>query len=76
MLSNTHNGWNGEFLLLSIVKELEDIISNDNTALSAEDVYGTHDCNLLCSMKKFWISEGEMVVSFIVEKVFEVKKFC
>lgn len=42
MGERTYNGGNCEVVLLSIVEELEDIISDDDSGLSAENVKGTH----------------------------------
>jgi len=38
----TYNGRDSELVLLSIVEELQDIVTDDNTALAGENVFGTH----------------------------------
>lgn len=45
-MSGTYDGWYSEFVFLAIVEELQDIISNDDSGLAAENVLDTHDCNL------------------------------
>lgn len=34
-------------MLLSIVKELQDIITNNDARFAAENILSTHDCGLL-----------------------------
>jgi hypothetical protein len=41
----SHNGWDGEFLLLGILEESEDIVAHNDTGLPGEDVLGTHICS-------------------------------
>lgn len=41
----THNSGDGEFVLLGVVEEFEDIITDDNTGLAAEDILNTHICS-------------------------------
>lgn len=42
----TYDGWNGKVVLLSVFEKIEDIITNDDSGLSAENVCATHlvDC--------------------------------
>lgn len=51
--SHAYNSWDSELVLLSIVEELEDIVSNNNTGLAAEDVGGTHDCGCMRVLRLF-----------------------
>ena len=37
-----YNGWNGKVVLLSVVKQLEDVVTVDDAGLAAENVGGTH----------------------------------
>lgn len=39
----THNGGNGKVLLLSVLKETEDIVTDDDTGLAAQLLEDTHD---------------------------------
>jgi hypothetical protein len=39
----THDGGDGELVLLSIVEQLQDIITNNDTALAGKNVLDTHD---------------------------------
>jgi hypothetical protein len=39
----THNGGDGELVLLSVVEQLQDIITHNDTALTGENVLDTHD---------------------------------
>jgi hypothetical protein len=39
----THDGGDGELVLLSIVEQLQDIITNNDTALARKNVLDTHD---------------------------------
>lgn len=43
--TNTYDGWDGKVVLLGVVEELEDIITNDDTGLASEDVLATHLCS-------------------------------
>jgi hypothetical protein len=38
----TYDGRDSELVLLSIVEELQDIVTDDNTALAGENIFGTH----------------------------------
>ena len=38
----TYDGRDSELVLLSIVEELQDIVTDDNTALAGENVFSTH----------------------------------
>lgn len=38
----TYNGGNGELLLLSVLEEAEDIVTDDDTGLAAELLNDTH----------------------------------
>lgn len=40
----SYNGWDSKLVLLRIVEKLQDIISNDDTRLAAEDILSTHGC--------------------------------
>lgn len=40
--NETYDGWNSKFVLLGVVEELQDIVTDDNTALAGEDVFSTH----------------------------------
>jgi hypothetical protein len=42
----TYDGRNSEAVLLGIVEELEDVITDDDTFLARENVCGTHCCSL------------------------------
>ena len=42
----TYNSGDGELVLLSIIEELQDIISDDDTGLACENILDTHDCGL------------------------------
>ena len=41
-MTTTYNGWDGEFLFLSILEQSEDIVTDDDTFLPRENVFGTH----------------------------------
>lgn len=38
----TYNSWNSELVLLSVVEELQDIVSDNDTGLAGQDILGTH----------------------------------
>lgn len=40
----TYNGGNGELVLLGIVEELYHIVTDNDTGLAGENIFGTHDC--------------------------------
>lgn len=40
----SHDGRNCKVTLLSIVKQLEDIVADDNSDLPAKNFLSTHDC--------------------------------
>jgi hypothetical protein len=40
------NGGDSELVLASVLEETEDIVTDDDTGLSAEDFLDTHDCGL------------------------------
>lgn len=40
---STHNGGDGELLLTSILKQLQNVIANDDARLAAQDISSTHD---------------------------------
>lgn len=40
-------------MLLGVVEELEDIISNNHTGLAAEDIESTHDGDYLLILRLF-----------------------
>jgi hypothetical protein len=42
----TYNGGNGELVLASVLEETEDIVTDDDTSLSAKDFLDTHCCCL------------------------------
>lgn len=42
----THDRGNGELVLLCVFEEIEHVVSNDNTALTAQDILGAH-CDLV-----------------------------
>lgn len=50
--SNAYNSWDSKLVLLSVVEELEDIVSNNNTGLAAENVESTHNCSC---MRVLWL---------------------
>jgi hypothetical protein len=39
----TYDGGDGKLMLLSVVEQLQDIITNNDTALAGENVLDTHD---------------------------------
>ncbi len=39
----TYDGGDGEVVLLSVIEQLQDIITNNDTALTGENVLDTHD---------------------------------
>ena len=39
----THDGGDGELVLLGVVEQLQDIITNNDTALAGKNVLDTHD---------------------------------
>jgi hypothetical protein len=42
----TYDSRNGEVVLLAIVEELENIVTNNNAGLAAEYVLGAHVCGV------------------------------
>ena len=46
MKLQAYDGRNSEAVLLGIVEELEDVITDDDTGLARENVFDTHCCNL------------------------------
>lgn len=42
MAGQTYNGRNGKLLLASVLEESQDIIADDDTRLSAQNVSNTH----------------------------------
>jgi len=44
MLLVTYNGRDSKVVLLCVIKELEDIVTNDDSGLASEDVLSTHNC--------------------------------
>lgn len=41
---NTHDSWDGELMLLSIVEELEHIVADNDAGLAGENILGAHNC--------------------------------
>jgi hypothetical protein len=41
-----YNGGDSELVLASVLEETEDIVTDDDTGLAAEDFLDTHDCCL------------------------------
>lgn len=42
----TYDGRNSEIVLLGVVEELQDIVTDNDTALAGENILDTHDCCL------------------------------
>lgn len=45
-ISLTYNGGDGELLLAGVLEQSENIVTNNNTRLSAQNIGGTHDCGI------------------------------
>jgi hypothetical protein len=41
----TYNGWDSKLLLLSVLEELVNVVTDDDTGLSGQNVEDTHFCD-------------------------------
>lgn len=48
----THDGGDGELLLLGVLEETQDVVADDDAGLAAELLKDTHDGRLDCSERK------------------------